>query len=237
MNKPINKIMDQEKKSKTIALLSGGLDSATAVSMALEKGEDVIGLSFDYGQRHKRELMAACELAEYLKLSEHQIIEVNLGSWGGSSLTDLEKEIPTKGVIKGEIPNTYVPGRNTVFIAIGLSLAEARGAQKLLLGINAMDYSGYPDCRPDYINAYQIVADLASKSGREGNGAKLTAPLINWSKLQIVQEALRLEVPIDRTWSCYQGLSQPCGSCDSCRLRNEALKKAGRADLCSTLIL
>ena len=126
-----------------------------------------------------------------------------------------------------------MPGRNTVFIAIGLSLAEAKGAQKLVLGINAMDYSGYPDCRPDYLEAYQTLAKLANKTGREGNGIKLWAPLIHWNKSKIVQEALRLKIPIEQTWSCYSENSQPCGVCDSCRIRNKAFIEAGRADLCS----
>ncbi len=217
----------------TIALLSGGLDSATVVAMAQEAGQKVIGLSFDYGQRHQRELQAARDIADHLNLPEHQILNINLASWGGSSLTDLQQSIPKTGVIKGVIPNTYVPGRNTVFIAIGLSLAEARGASQVALGINAMDYSGYPDCRPDYLTAYQTLANLASKAGREGNGIKLWAPLINWEKLQIVEEALRLNIPIEKTWSCYNGEKVACGLCDSCRIRNAALSQAGRLDLCN----
>lgn len=217
----------------TVALFSGGLDSATAAALAKQAGQKVIGLSFDYGQRHRRELEAATDLANYLELNEHQIININLSSWGGSSLTDPRQQLPIEGVTQGLIPNTYVPGRNTVFIAIGLSLAEARGANRLVLGINAMDYSGYPDCRPDYLKAYQNLANLSSKTGREGNGIKLWAPLINWQKVQIVQEALRLGIPIERTWSCYKGQETPCGVCDSCRIRDEALEKIGRSDLCS----
>lgn len=219
--------------SKTIALLSGGLDSATAAALAIEERQKVIGLSFDYGQRHRKELQAADALAAHMGLTEHHVINVNLASWGGSSLTDLTQTVPNEGVMDGVIPNTYVPGRNTVFIAIGLSLAEARNANRLVLGINAMDYSGYPDCRPDYLKAYQTLADLANKAGREGNGIKLWAPLIDWNKKQIVQEALRLGVPIDKTWSCYSGGDQSCGVCDSCRIRDSALREAGRADLCS----
>ncbi|ABX09755.1 7-cyano-7-deazaguanine synthase QueC [Prochlorococcus marinus] len=218
-------------KPISIALLSGGLDSATATAMALEAGHNVIGISFDYGQRHKRELEAAIELAAHLNLLGHEIINVNLAKWGGSSLTDLQQSVPTQGIIKGKIPNTYVPGRNTVFIAIGLSLAEAKGANQIVLGINAMDYSGYPDCRPDYLKSFQALANLASKAGREGNAPKLWAPLIHLNKVEIIQEALRLNIPIDKTWSCYNGLEKPCGLCDSCRIRNEALEKAGRSDL------
>ena len=221
------------KLKKTIALLSGGLDSATAAAIAIEKGHKVIGLSINYGQRHHQELKAAIKLAETLNLIEHQIIDVNLAAWGGSSLTDLKQSLPIEGVIKGNIPTTYVPGRNTVFIAIGLSLAEARGANNVALGINAMDYSGYPDCRPDYLSAYQKLASLSNKAGREGNSIQLWAPLIDLTKVEIIQEALRLNVPIEETWSCYSNNSKACGVCDSCRIRNEALEKSGRADLCS----
>jgi 7-cyano-7-deazaguanine synthase len=216
-----------------IALLSGGLDSATAAALAIEAGHRVIGLSLDYGQRHRRELAAATELAAALGLEEHHTIAVNLAAWGGSSLTDGQLAIPTDGIEAGVIPSTYVPGRNTVFIAIGLSLAEARGAERLVLGVNAVDYSGYPDCRPDYLAAFQTLADLASKAGREGHGAQLWAPLVHWSKTQIVREALGLGVPIAATWSCYSGGDQPCGVCDSCRIRDAALIEAGRPDLAS----
>jgi len=220
-------------ESTAIALLSGGLDSATAAALAQEAGFRVIGLSFNYGQRHRRELQAAEKIAQALNLFEHHTISVNLASWGGSSLTDTTQSLPTDGVQEGTIPSTYVPGRNTVFISIGLSLAEARGAEQVVLGINAVDYSGYPDCRPDYLRAFQTLADLSSKVGREGQGPRLWAPLVEWRKQRIVEEALRLGVPIDRTWSCYSGDAVPCGRCDSCRIRDAALRAAGRADLCS----
>jgi 7-cyano-7-deazaguanine synthase len=141
--------------------------------------------------------------------------------------------LPSAGLAAGTIPSTYVPGRNTVFIAIGLSLAEARGAERLVLGVNAVDYSGYPDCRPDYLEAFQSLADLASRSGRQGHGTRLWAPLVHWSKTEIVRQALRLNVPIAATWSCYSGGSQPCGVCDSCRIRDAALIEAGRPELAS----
>ncbi len=216
-----------------VALLSGGLDSATAAALAIEAGHRVIGLSFDYGQRHRRELEAAAAVAEALHLAEHHTISVNLAAWGGSALTDAAIAVPTGGVEAGVIPSTYVPGRNTVFIALGLSLAEARGAQKLVLGVNAVDYSGYPDCRPDYLAAFQTLADLATKAGREGHGPQLWAPLVEWSKTEIVRQALRLQVPIAATWSCYSGGEKPCGVCDSCRIRDAALIEAGRPDLAS----
>ena len=222
-----------EPLPSAIALLSGGLDSATAAALAQEAGDRVIGLSFDYGQRHRRELEAAATVAEALGLAEHHTISVNLAAWGGSALTDSSIAVPSDGVQADVIPSTYVPGRNTVFIAIGLSLAEARGAERLVLGVNAVDYSGYPDCRPDYLAAFQHLADLASKAGREGHGSRLWAPLVAWSKTRIAQEALRLGVPIDATWSCYSGGNKPCGVCDSCRIRDAALIEAGRPDLAS----
>ena len=172
-------------------------------------------------------------MAQALGLAEHHTINVNLAAWGGSSLTDLDQPVPDQGVQDGVIPSTYVPGRNTVFIALGLSLAEAKGAERLVLGVNAIDYSGYPDCRPDYLDAYQHLADLASRSGREGHGTQLWAPLVEWSKTKIVEEALRLNVPIASTWSCYAGGDHPCGVCDSCRIRDAALREAGRPDLAS----
>ena len=220
-------------KQTTVALLSGGIDSATAAGIAIEAGQKVIGLSFDYGQRHLKELRAAEAIATDLNLEDHLTIKIDLSAWGGSSLTDKSQKIPTKGIQKNIIPNTYVPGRNTIFVAIGLSFAEARGASRIALGINAMDYSGYPDCRPDYLNAYQELANLSSKVGREGKGITLWAPLLDWEKTKIFQEALRLKIPIEKTWSCYQGEIKPCGNCDSCRIRDKALQEIGREDLCS----
>ncbi|MFM8524780.1 MAG: 7-cyano-7-deazaguanine synthase, partial [Cyanobacteriota bacterium] len=180
---------------------------------------------------HRRPLEPASRMASVLELQEHLTIAVNLPPWGRSSLTDPGLTLPDQGLTPGEIPNTYVPGRNTVFIALGLSLAEARGATRLVLGVNAVDFSGYPDCRPDYLEAFQQLADLASKSGRQGQGTRLWAPLVQWSKVRIVEEALRLGLPIDQTWSCYSGGSQPCGVCDSCRIRDQALRDAGHPEL------
>ena len=210
-----------------IVLLSGGLDSATSAAIAKAEGYDTIALSFSYGQKHAKELEVAKNLAPQLGITEHYIIEVNLSLWGGSSLTDQNLAIPQDGVQEGVIPSTYVPGRNTVFIAIALSLAEAKQAQAIYLGINAIDYSGYPDCRPEYLQAFQQLANLSSKVGIEGNAPQLIAPLVNLSKVEIVQKAMSLNVPIEATWSCYQGGETPCGVCDSCRIRNEALIKAG----------
>jgi 7-cyano-7-deazaguanine synthase len=216
---------------KAIVLLSGGLDSATAAAQALADGFEVIALSFRYGQRHDRELIAAKQIADHLEIKEHFTIDVNLAQWGGSALTDAALAVPTEGVQPHEIPVTYVPGRNTVFIAIALSLAEAKQAEAIYLGINAIDYSGYPDCRPEFLAAFQHLATLSSKAGIEGNAPKLVAPLVLDSKVDIVYRALRLGVPIELTWSCYQGGEQPCGVCDSCRIRDRALIDAGKADL------
>ena len=213
--------------AKAVVLLSGGLDSATCAAQAIADGYKVTALSFDYGQRHDRELKAAADISEALEISDHRIIKVNLAQWGGSSLTDETLSLPTDGVKADEIPSTYVPGRNTVFIAIALSLAEAIAAQAIYLGINAVDYSGYPDCRPAYLSAFQDLAALSSKAGLAGQSPALVAPLVMDSKVDIVQRAVKLGVPIEKTWSCYQGSQTPCGVCDSCRIRDEALIKAG----------
>lgn len=218
---------------KAVVLLSGGLDSATTAAIAISKGYEAIALSFRYGQRHEKELQAAAKIVQALNIQQHHTIDVNLSQWGGSSLTDTEMEIPQEGVQTDIIPSTYVPGRNTVFIAIALSLAEATGASAIYLGINAVDYSGYPDCRPEYLAAYQKLANLSSKTAIEGNTIELVAPLVKDTKVDIVKRALDLGVPIEQTWSCYQGGEQPCGVCDSCRIRDRALIAAGRPDLTS----
>jgi 7-cyano-7-deazaguanine synthase len=221
--------------SKAVVLLSGGLDSATSAAQAIADGFEVIALSIHYGQRHDRELLAAKQIAKQLGIQEHFLVDVNLGQWGGSALTDQTMAVPTDGVHPDIIPITYVPGRNTVFLAIALSLAEAKGATAIYLGINAVDYSGYPDCRPEYLAAYQHLATLSSKAGLEGHAPKLVAPLVLDSKVDIVRRALRLGIPIGLTWSCYQGGSEPCGRCDSCRIRDRALIEAGRPDLATTV--
>jgi 7-cyano-7-deazaguanine synthase len=220
--------------NKVVVLLSGGLDSATTAAIAIDQGYQPIALSFRYGQRHHQELAAAKKVAQALEIQEHFTIDVNLSEWGGSSLTDSSIQIPQDGLKPDIIPSTYVPGRNTVFIAIALSLAEAKNAQAIYLGINAVDYSGYPDCRPEYLQAYQQLANLASKVGIEGHAPQLIAPLIKDSKADIVRRALELNVPIADTWSCYQGGVTPCGLCDSCRIRDRALLEVGRFDLTSS---
>ena len=219
---------------KAVVLLSGGLDSATAAAQAIADGYKVIAVSFRYGQKHERELEAAKKVVEALGIGEHFIVDINLAQWGGSALTDERLEVPTDGAKPNEIPITYVPGRNTVFISVALSLAEARAADVVYLGINAVDYSGYPDCRPEYLEAFQKLAELSSKAGLEGHAPKLMAPLVMDSKVDIVKRALALGVPIAETWSCYQGGNEPCGVCDSCRIRDKALIEAGHTQLATT---
>lgn len=221
-------LMAEHKRA--VILLSGGLDSSTVLGLAVRDGLSCTGLSFRYGQRHTVELERAAQVTRHFG-ADHRIVDINIGAFGGSALTDEAMEVPTDGTPGGVIPPTYVPGRNTVFIAVGLSLAEAIGARTLHLGINAVDYSGYPDCRPDYLEAYQKLADLATRAGREGHGARLVAPLLHLTKTDIVRAALEVGVPVDVTWSCYQGGHEPCGVCDSCRIRDDALIDAGRPDL------
>ncbi|MGF1512656.1 MAG: 7-cyano-7-deazaguanine synthase QueC [Elainellaceae cyanobacterium] len=216
---------------KAVVLLSGGLDSATAAAQAIADGYTLVALSFRYGQRHDRELQAAQRVAAALSIQARHTIDVNLAQWGGSSLTDTSQPLPQGGVKPDEIPSTYVPGRNTVFIAIALSLSEAVGAEAIYLGINAVDYSGYPDCRPEYLTAFQHLATLSSKAGLAGNAPKLVAPLVLDSKVDIVRRALLLGVPIAETWSCYRGGAEPCGLCDACRIRDRALIEAGHPEL------
>lgn len=218
-----------------IALLSGGIDSATAAAIARAEGYQVIALSFRYGQRHERELAAAAKVARALGIGEHHTVDINLAQWGDSSLTDTSLSLPQGGVQTDIIPSTYVPGRNTVFIAIALSLAEAKGAEAIYLGINAVDYSGYPDCRPEYLAACQNLASLSSKLGIEGKAPQLVAPLVHDSKVDIIRRALHLGVPISETWSCYEGGAAPCGLCDSCRIRDRALIEAGCAELATPI--
>lgn len=217
---------------RAVVLFSGGLDSSTVLAMAQRDGYAVTALSFDYGQRHRVELARAARVAAHLG-AEHRTVRVGIGDFGGSALTDDTVSIPQDETPAGVIPPTYVPGRNTVFIALGLSLAEALGAERIYLGINAVDYSGYPDCRPEYLEAYQRLADLATRAGIEGRGPRLVAPLMRLSKPDIVREAISLGVPVALTYSCYAGGEEPCGACDSCRIRDRALREAGYPELAS----
>ena len=215
---------------KAVILVSGGLDSTTVMAMAMNQGYDCYTLSFDYGQRHRSELVAAQQVSELMTVHTHKVVKLDLGTIGGSALTDSSIDVPeyeTAG-----IPVTYVPARNTVFLSIALGWAEVLGANDVFLGINAVDYSGYPDCRPDYISAFEAMANLATKAGVEGNKLSIHAPLINMTKGEIVRTGLSLGVEYSHTVSCYQASLEglACGRCDSCRLRSRGFDEAGVKD-------
>jgi len=219
--------------SEAIVLLSGGLDSATLLAMAKEKGYDVVALTFDYGQKHKRELDSARKIAKQLKVNEHIVIPLDLGKLLRSSLTQKSLAIPdgrSEEDGPAGIPSTYVPARNIVFLSIATSIAESRGAERIFIGVNAVDFSGYPDCTPYFIAAFQRAINVGTKSGKEGRPIRLETPLIHLSKAQIVGKAVRLKVPIELTWSCYRGGKKACGKCDSCHLRLKGFAQAGVKD-------
>ncbi|WP_248802139.1 7-cyano-7-deazaguanine synthase QueC [Pseudomonas sp. MWU13-2100] len=215
---------------KAVILLSGGLDSATVVAMARAQGYSCYTMSFDYGQRHRAELQAAERVARDLGVIEHKVIGLNLNGIGGSALTDSSIDVP-EAPSEG-IPVTYVPARNTVFLSLALGWAEVLGARDIFIGVNAVDYSGYPDCRPEFIEAFETLANLATKAGVEGNGFRIQAPLQNLSKGDIVQAGIKLGVDYSLTVSCYQADANgfACGKCDSCRLRAEGFAAAGISD-------
>ncbi|HEX9392705.1 MAG TPA: 7-cyano-7-deazaguanine synthase QueC [Usitatibacteraceae bacterium] len=211
-------------------MLSGGLDSATVLAMAREQDYETYALSFDYGQRHRSELQAAARVALALGAREHRIVKLDLTGWGGSALTDERIALPT--ALAAGIPVTYVPARNTIFLSLALAWAETLNALDIFAGMNAVDYSGYPDCRPEYVAAFQAMARLATKSGIEGGEITIRTPIIKMSKADIVREGTRLGVDYTMTVSCYQAdaAGRACGVCDSCRLRKEGFLAAGLAD-------
>ena len=211
---------------RAVVLLSGGLDSATCAWEARAAGYEVYALTIAYGQRHSRELDAARAVAAELGVADHKVAALDLTLWGGSALTDDSIAIPTAGVDPNVIPVTYVPARNTIFLALALGYAESLGATAIYIGVNHLDYSGYPDCRPEFIAAFQQVADLATRQTVEGGRIVLQTPLQSLTKIDIVRRARALGVPIAATWSCYTGGDEPCGVCDSCRLREAALAEA-----------
>ena len=217
-------------KQRAVVLLSGGLDSATVLAMAHEQGYEAYALSFDYGQRHRSELHAAARVAQVLGAKEHRVIKLDLTGWGGSALTDNDIAVPTAPT--AGIPVTYVPARNTIFLSLALAWAETLDAPNIFAGMNAVDYSGYPDCRPDYIAAYQTMARLATRAGVEGGQLVIHTPIIHMSKADIVREGSRLGVDYALTVSCYQAdaVGRACGVCDSCRLRKDGFVAAGVVD-------
>jgi 7-cyano-7-deazaguanine synthase len=217
--------------TRAVVLVSGGLDSATTLAMARSQGLQCHALSVDYGQRHRAELDAAARVAMALGAVEHRVIRVDLGGIGGSALTDASIAVPESP--QSGIPITYVPARNTVMLALALGWAEVLGADSIWIGVNAVDYSGYPDCRPEFVSAFERVANLATRSGVEGTANfSVSAPLIDLSKAQIIQRGLDLGVDFAATVSCYQadGDGRACGHCDACRLRREGFNAADVAD-------
>ena len=215
---------------RAIVLLSGGLDSMVSGGIARAQGYRLAALTIDYNQRHRVELEAAKRVAAVLGVDRHVTMPLNLRAFGGSSLTD-DIDVPKEGVMPG-IPSTYVPARNTIFLSLALGFAEATGARDIFLGVNALDYSGYPDCRPEFIAAFQHLADLATRMGVEGQGFTIHAPLQHMTKADIAREADRLGLDAGISWSCYDPTpdGRHCGLCDSCRLRSKGFAEAGLSD-------
>ena len=221
---------------KAVILLSGGLDSSTVLYQAKAEGVQCYALSFDYQQRHRQELKAAQAIAAAAGVVQHHVVRFDLGLWGGSALTDAALKLPQQrslAEMSAEIPITYVPARNTIFLSFALSYAEAIEAERVYIGVNSLDYSGYPDCRPDYIEAMQEVFRLGTKQGREGQPITIQTPLIQLKKTEIIQLGNQVGVPWELTWSCYSEGGDPpvaCGKCDSCQLRLAAFAALGLED-------
>ena len=215
-----------------VLLLSGGLDSYTAGALAREAGHRLYALSLDYGQRHDREVRSAERIAEALEAAEHITLRLDLRQWGGSALTS-DEPVPIdrdEAEMAEAIPATYVPARNAIFLSLALGFAEARGAQILVAGMNQLDYSGYPDCRDEFLRAFEAMANLGTKAGVEGEGFRVWAPLLRMTKADIVREGARLGLYYGMSWSCYLGGEHPCGVCDSCLLRAKGFSEAGQID-------
>jgi 7-cyano-7-deazaguanine synthase len=226
-------MMNAECKPKAVVLLSGGLDSVTAAAIAKSEGYELYALSFSYGQRHSKELECARRVGETLGVADHVTVEFDLCKWGGSALTaDIDVPLDRAGEeMSTGIPITYVPARNTIFLSFALGYAEVVGADTIVIGVNQLDYSGYPDCREEFLDAFERTANLATKAGtEEGRSMRIYAPLLHLSKAEIIQLGTELGVDYSLTWSCYQGGETPCGRCDSCILRAEGFRKAGLID-------
>jgi len=215
---------------RAVSLLSGGLDSSTLLSYVVSQGYEVVALSFDYGQRHSRELESARKIADYYKV-KHRIMKIDLRAIGGSALTD-DISVPESPLneIGKDIPVTYVPARNTILLSIALGVAEVTDSSKIFIGANALDYSGYPDCRPEYFDSINQTFNLATKKTVEGGHIEVDAPLLRYSKADIVNLALRLKTPLEITWSCYSVNDKACGVCDSCKLRLKGFMEASSED-------
>lgn len=225
---------EQPEPPRAVVLLSGGLDSSTTLALAAEQGYALYAISFRYGQRHTRELESARQLAARYGVRDHKIVDIDLRLFGGSALTTDEIAVPhdrSTDEMGVGIPVTYVPGRNLIFLSLATAFAEVVGADDIFLGINVYDYSGYPDCRPEFLDAFAHTANLATKAGtQDGRTLQFHAPLIQMTKAQIVQEGTRLGVPWELTWSCYEGGERACGRCDSCQLRLKGFAEAGLSD-------
>lgn len=219
--------------TRAIVLLSGGLDSTVAAALAKEAGHELHAVSFDYGQRHVRELESARAVADAIGCASHTVLKVPVGEYGGSALTDASLDVPTdrdESTMADDIPITYVPARNIVFLSLALGVAEVKEADLIYIGANALDYSGYPDCRPEFFAAFEEMARLGTKRGVEGHPVKIEVPLQHMTKADIVREGLRTDAPLALTWSCYQGGEAACGVCDSCQLRLKGFREAGAED-------
>jgi 7-cyano-7-deazaguanine synthase len=219
------------RSAKTVVLLSGGMDSATCLAIATARRRAVAALTIQYGQRHLREIRSARALARRYRVRDHAVVVLPIGGLLSSALTDRRRRVPDRAPPSGRIPSTYVPARNTIFLAIALGYAESLAADEIVLGANAIDYSGYPDCRPEFLRAFERLARVATKAGVEGTlRLRVRAPLLRKTKAEIVRWGERLGVPWELTWSCYRGGSVPCGRCDSCRLRARGFAGAGVRD-------
>jgi len=220
-------------RKKAVCLISGGLDSTVAATYAKSSGYDIYALTIVYGQKHQKEVDSAKKIARELKAKEHKIIRVPLEQIGGSALIDRKMEIPSRtrpDEIGHEIPQTYVPARNIIFLSIAAAYAEVVGAEAIFIGVNAVDYSGYPDCRPEFIKAMQEALRLGMKTGVKGRPIRIETPLINMTKAEIVKLGYELRAPLHLTWSCYRGGEKACGRCDSCILRLKGFMEAGIPD-------
>lgn len=216
---------------RAVVLLSGGLDSTTTLAVARRDGHEVFAMTFAYGQRHALEVEAARRIAKSARVADHVIIDINLRAFGGSALTS-DVPVPKGAVSDGAIPLTYVPARNTIFLSYALAWSEALGARDVYIGVNALDYSGYPDCRPEYVDAFEKMAALATRAGVEGAPTQIRAPLINLTKAEIIKLGLSLGVDYSQTTSCYDPSmsGDPCGECDACALRLKGFMDAGVTD-------
>ena len=212
-----------------LVVLSGGLDSTVCMGLAAQDSGSLLAVTFDYGQRHRVELGRAAAVAGFYR-AEHLVVPLDLTGWGGSALTDSSIDVPKPDTSETAIPITYVPARNLIFLAVAMGIAEARDADAIYLGVNALDYSGYPDCRPEFVESFAATAGLALKRGIEGRPVEIRTPLVDLGKADIVRLGVSVGAPLELTWSCYRGADRPCGECDSCALRAKGFAEAGVDD-------